>query len=465
MRRSPLDDFDVRVSVEKLETPSLWGNLQSTMSAAAGRWSAADLSGYLRRRATVHVSVLALATAVVAGSAFVSRAYDDSAAFVPATTAGTDSLEISARTAIIARSIPFTSPSGDSSYLVQPGDTLTSISRQTGVNEEALLAFNGYSSSDVLNVGLRLRIPDLSKVPADQLRIKDTAPHDATPLVSESSASEALLPQKPSPELTIHEVQKGDTASKLAAAAGVTEATVLASNNLQETTILSLGQTLVIPAISGRLVATKPGDTVTGLANKYDSTEAGVIAANKLDLRTREIAPDQLVLVPADADVAVALLKAVATAGADAQSQPVASGQTETAASLKTPAAPRPASSPGLIWPAPGGISTYFSWWHNGVDIVNSTGTPVRAAQAGRVVYSGWDNSGYGYMVRIDHGNGLQTLYGHASRLIAHVGDFVDQGQIVMLMGSTGRSTGSHVHFSVFQGSSYSGLNPLKYLP
>ncbi|HEY8695456.1 MAG TPA: LysM domain-containing protein, partial [Chloroflexota bacterium] len=159
MRRSPLDDFDVRVSVEKLETPSLWGNLQSSMSTAAGRWSAADLSGYLQRRATIHVCVLALATAIVAGSAFVSRAYDDSAAFVPAT-AGTDSLEISARTAIIARSIPFTSPSGDSSYLVQPGDTLTSISRQTSVNEEALLAFNGYSSSDALNVGLRLRIQD-----------------------------------------------------------------------------------------------------------------------------------------------------------------------------------------------------------------------------------------------------------------------------------------------------------------
>ncbi|MFI5267028.1 MAG: LysM peptidoglycan-binding domain-containing protein, partial [Chloroflexota bacterium] len=213
MRRSPLDDFDVRVSVEELETPSLWGNLQSTMSNAAGRWSVADLSGYLRRRATVHVSVLALATAIVAGSTFVGQAPDDSATFTQAA-AGTDSLEVSARTAIIARSIPFTSSSGDSSYVVQPGDTLTSISRQTGVNEEALLAFNGYASSDALNVGLRLRIPDLSKVPAEQLRIKDTAPHDATPLVNESTSGEVLPPQKPSPELTIHEVQKGDTASK-----------------------------------------------------------------------------------------------------------------------------------------------------------------------------------------------------------------------------------------------------------
>jgi len=290
MRRSPLDDFDVRVSVEKLESPSLWGNLQSTMSTAAGRWPAAELSEYLRRRATVHVSVLALATAILAGSAFAGRAPDSGADFATAS-AGTDSLEVAAKTAIIAHAIPFTSPSGDSSYLVQPGDTLTSISRQTGVNEEALLAFNGYTSSDALNVGLRLRIPDLSTVPAEQLRIKDTAPHDSTPLVSESSAGEAPPPQKPSPELTIHEVQRGDTASKLAAAAGVTEATVLASNNLSKTTVLSLGQTLVIPAISGRLVATKPGDTVDGLAGKYGSTGAGIIAANKLDARTQDIAP------------------------------------------------------------------------------------------------------------------------------------------------------------------------------
>ena len=468
MRRSPLDDFDVRVSVEKLESPSLWGNLQSTMSTAAGRWPAAELSEYLRRRATVHVSVLALATAILAGSAFAGRAPDSGADFATAS-AGTDSLEVAAKTAIIAHAIPFTSPSGDSSYLVQPGDTLTSISRQTGVNEEALLAFNGYTSSDALNVGLRLRIPDLSTVPAEQLRIKDTAPHDSTPLVSESSAGEAPPPQKPSPELTIHEVQRGDTASKLAAAAGVTEATVLASNNLSKTTVLSLGQTLVIPAISGRLVATKPGDTVDGLAGKYGSTGAGIIAANKLDARTQDIAPDQLVLVPADPDVAAALVKDVpaVSSNRNSGSKPAEQAPTEVAASpsVKAPAAPKPAGSPGFAWPAPGAITTYFSSWHNGIDIANSSGTPVRAAQAGRVVYSGWDNSGFGYMVRIDHGNGLETLYGHASRLIARVGEYVDQGQIIMLMGSTGRSTGPHVHFSVFRGSGYAGLNPLKYLP
>jgi murein DD-endopeptidase MepM/ murein hydrolase activator NlpD len=119
----------------------------------------------------------------------------------------------------------------------------------------------------------------------------------------------------------------------------------------------------------------------------------------------------------------------------------------------------------GFQWPAVGAITTYFSGWHNGIDIANSVGTPVRAAQAGVVTMSGWDNSGYGYMVRIDHGNGMQTLYGHASRLVVRAGESVDKGQLIMLMGSTGRSTGSHVHFSIFQGGGYSGLNPLRFLP
>lgn len=461
MRRSPLDHFDATVSVEELKGPPPWANL---MLAAAGRWAASEVSAYLLRRSTLHVSVLALATAVVAGSAFVSRAPASGSAVAFATTGATDSLEISARTAIVARSLPLGASPGQGSYTVRPGDTLTSIASLTGVNEEALLAFNGYSSSDALNVGMRLRIPDLSAVPAEQLRIKDTAPHDSIPLVGDSSA-DALPPQKPAPELTIHEIQKGDTASKLAATAGVSEATVLASNNLQKTTLLSLGQTLVIPAINGRLVATKPGDTVSALADKYGSTVAGILAANKLDQRTSQIAPDQLVLVPSDPDVAAALVKDVPAAPASSTAKPAADTKTLVAAPAQPIEAPRPASAPGFIWPAPGTITTYFSSWHNGIDIANSAGTPVHAAQAGRVVYSGWDNSGFGYMVRIDHGNGLQTLYGHASRLIVRAGQYVQQGQIVMLMGSTGHSTGPHVHFSVFQGSSYSGYNPLKYLP
>ncbi|HLQ31971.1 MAG TPA: peptidoglycan DD-metalloendopeptidase family protein [Chloroflexota bacterium] len=480
MRRSPIDDY-VQVSVEEFQPSFPWSNLpytlatlQPNLSTLSNRWPTADLGTYLQRRATVHMSVLVLATAVLAGSAMLNRAPAEVAAPPLAAAAASDSLGLSGKTAIVARAIPFTNQGSDSSYTVQPGDTLTAIARRVGVNEEALLAFNGFSSSDALNVGLRLRIPDLSKVPPEQLRVKDTAPHDSMPLVG----SAVLPPQKASPDLTIHAIEKGDSAYKLALDTGVSEATVLASNNLKANTILSLGQTLVIPSLNGRVVATRPGDTVDGLAQQYSSTPEGVIAANKLDPRTRELAGDQLVLVPSDPDVAVAILKDTPRAGAapQADSKPVAgakpaspaapalSAQSETAPAKAAPA-PRPASSPSFIWPATGMLTTYFSGWHNGIDIANSVGTPVHAVQAGRVVSSAWDNSGYGYMVRIDHGDGLQTLYGHASRLLVHAGEYVDQGDTIMLMGSTGRSTGSHVHFSIFQGGSYSGYNPLKYLP
>jgi murein DD-endopeptidase MepM/ murein hydrolase activator NlpD len=460
MRRSPLDDYDLQVSVEELAPPLAWGSLPSLhlQSSVTGRWTSFELSSYLRRRATLHMSVLALATAVLAGSAFVANQKPDAAIVVQAGP-GAGSLALAAKSAIVARAIPLTSQGSDALYQVQPGDTLNSIAHQVGVNEEALLAFNGLTSSDALNVGLRLRIPDLAKVPAEQLRIKDTAPHEATPPVTQS----LLTPQKPTPQLSIREIQKGDNPYDLAVTAGVTEATVLASNNLHKDSVLSIGQTLVIPAINGRLVATKPGDTVSALAALYSSTVDGIIAANKLDPRTQTLVPDQLVLIPADVDVAAAIIKDIPAQAAKPAAQ--AAPQQEEAAAPKIPAPPQPASSPGFQWPAPGSITTYFSSWHNGVDIANSTGTAVRAVQAGRVVFSGWDNSGYGYMVRIDHGNGLQTLYGHASRLLARAGDYVDKGDVIMLMGSTGRSTGPHVHFSVFQGSSYAGLNPLRYLP
>src|SRR5712692_9446496 len=175
MRRSPFDDYDVQVSIEEFPSQSLWDGLPSALqSLFSHRWTAADFSPYLHRRATVHMSVLVLATAVVAGSAIVTRAPAELPT-ASAPTAATDSLTLHGKAAIVARAIPFTSQGNDATYLVQPGDTLTLIARQVAVPEEALLAFNGFTSSDALSVGLRLRVPDLSKVPPEQLRIKDMA--------------------------------------------------------------------------------------------------------------------------------------------------------------------------------------------------------------------------------------------------------------------------------------------------
>ena len=98
---------------------------------------------------------------------------------------------------------------------------------------------------------------------------------------------------------------------------------------------------------------------------------------------------------------------------------------------------------------------------HTGLDIANSTGTPIKAAASGTVVFAGTKGS-YGRMVIISHGNGVQTYYGHCSSLDVSVGQTVSQGQVIAKMGSTGNSTGSHLHLEIrVNGSS---VNPQKYL-
>ncbi len=86
--------------------------------------------------------------------------------------------------------------------------------------------------------------------------------------------------------------------------------------------------------------------------------------------------------------------------------------------------------------------------FHPGLDLVAKTGTPILAAAGGRVVFAG-EKSGYGNAIEIDHGNGLMTRYGHASRIVVHVGDLVLPRQYIADVGSTGRSTGPHLHFEV----------------
>lgn len=130
----------------------------------------------------------------------------------------------------------------------------------------------------------------------------------------------------------------------------------------------------------------------------------------------------------------------------------------------------RVAATPS-IWPTNGEVTSRFGWrnspfgyggdYHPGIDIANDYGTPIQATADGQVVFSGW-YSGYGKLVKIDHGNGIETLYGHNAELVVTVGQNVKKGDLLAYMGSTGLSTGTHCHYEVRVNGT--AVNPANFL-
>lgn len=118
-----------------------------------------------------------------------------------------------------------------------------------------------------------------------------------------------------------------------------------------------------------------------------------------------------------------------------------------------------------LRWPVVGEITSYFGWrhhaFHYGLDIAGATGDPIMAAAGGVIVFRGWKGN-YGRAVIIEHPDGRQTLYGHMQRILVNTGERVERGETIGRVGSTGRSTGPHLHFEIRQEGTC--LNPLNYL-
>lgn len=142
------------------------------------------------------------------------------------------------------------------------------------------------------------------------------------------------------------------------------------------------------------------------------------------------------------------------------ESTNLASQQAQIAALIAASSAAGPAPGPpsgafhsvGLIWPLHGTVTSEYGprWggFHPGIDIADPTGTPIHAAKGGQVIYAGWEG-GYGNFVLIDHGGGIVTGYAHQSQIAVSQGDSVSQGQVIGYVGSTGDSTGPHLHFEV----------------
>ena len=122
----------------------------------------------------------------------------------------------------------------------------------------------------------------------------------------------------------------------------------------------------------------------------------------------------------------------------------------------------------GWIWPTKGIFTSGYGWrWgrmHKGIDVANNVGTPIVASRSGEVVTAGWDDGGYGYLVELSHPDGSRSRYAHNSRILVRVGQTVGQGTVISLMGSTGRSTGPHLHFEILP-AGRGPVNPLQFLP
>ena len=247
-------------------------------------------------------------------------------------------------------------------------------------------------------------------------------------------------------------VKSGDTLTGIASRFGVSMMTLWWANKITSKDALHVGQTLVIPPVTGLVYTVQVGDTLDSVAAAEKIDPTAIMDANGLT-DTNLIVGQVLVLPGAKGD-------------------PIPTPKpTRRPSSGSGGSGVAPQYNGGTWrWPVVGGgnyISQYFHYGHYGIDIAASYGTPVVAALAGTVEYAGWASTGCGYTVYIRHSATMYTMYCHSSAVLVHVGQTVAKGQQIARIGSSGDATGPHCHFSVsigypFHSGSYF-VNPLRY--
>lgn len=202
------------------------------------------------------------------------------------------------------------------------------------------------------------------------------------------------------------------------------------------------------------------GDTLEGIAQRYNLSVGQLVQLNP-ELQQSPLIVGRRLRIPTASSAprvhSLLSLKPATSGGVSWPDTP----------DYDAPSESRPPSSARWLWPARGVFTSGYGWrWgrmHKGIDIANSVGTPIIAVQSGRVTYAGWNDGGYGYLVEITHADGSRSLYAHQSRLLVQVGEEVAQGQQIGQMGSTGRSTGPHLHFEI-HAPGLGAINPISVL-
>ncbi len=256
-------------------------------------------------------------------------------------------------------------------------------------------------------------------------------------------------PQKRT-EIVYYTVKTGDTVSSIAKQFNITTNTIIWENNLNKYGFIKPGQKLTILPLTGITYLVKKYDTIGGIAKKYNIKEDEIMEANNIKNASR-LQIGQKLIIPGARKTLIPVRKATKVA----RYAPTAKISRKTVSNIK--------SSTKLFWPAScSRITQYFHWKHHAIDIACKINTPIRAAEDGVVEIAGWSVSGYGKRIIIRHSNGIRTLYAHLNKIYVRVGQAINRGDVIGIMGSTGRSTGSHLHFEVRIGRSKK--NPLSYL-
>lgn len=255
--------------------------------------------------------------------------------------------------------------------------------------------------------------------------------------------------EKPRADVMDYTVVQGDTLATIAKMFGVNTDSILWLNSGLNEKKLKLGTVLKIPPVTGVIHTVKSGETIYSIAKRYN-----VSAQSIVDFPFNEFSNDET--------FALAIGQRLTVPDGEMPDEPILSPRSYLA-NQQTPNAGVVSATGIWIWPTAGRITQNFKSWHKGLDIANSGGGPILAADSGTVVVAGWiDNTGYGNRVMVNHGNGYSTLYGHMSKISVVVGQTVKRGDVLGQMGSTGRSTGTHLHFEIRSESG--NRDPLGYL-
>lgn len=328
---------------------------------------------------------------------------------------------------------------GGTAITVQQGDTIDSVVKRYGVPAYAIAEANNLPNGSTLRPGQRLVIPKYEATGSTVAPRVASAPPQPKPAIS-APATTAPAPGGPH----VHIIQPGETLMKLSRQYNKPLVEIARANNIPPSTLVKVGDRIVIPGVRGQVAAVKPPQAVP-VAQAQPKPAAPVLAQ----------AQPKPAAAPAPQKLAAAPVAAVPAAP-------------QTAVNVVTPAAQSPeppkvkqevtAATPSFRWPVNGRVIQAFGprpsgAQNDGINISVPEGTAIKAAEDGVVAYAGNELKTYGNLVLIRHSNGYVTAYAHASEITVKRDDVVKRGQVIAKAGQTGSVNAPQVHFEIRKGS------------